>query len=109
MGVRRGYDGVNMGDTGWGRWMRAQRTVEIGFGSRHYEREHANSCFRNFYVSAHGSFSTFEMCFHVNSHLLSLQPHKCQNQAPNAHVLNHRISYFELRGGSDDLLTVSFK
>jgi hypothetical protein len=70
------------GDTGWGRWMRAQRTVEIGFGSRHYEREHANSCFRNFYVSAHGSFSTFKMCFHVNSHLLSLQPHKCQNQGP---------------------------
>ena len=47
MGVRWG----EYGDTGWGRWMRAQRTVEIGFGSRHYERGYANSCFRNFYVS----------------------------------------------------------
>jgi hypothetical protein len=34
--------------------MRAQRTVEIGFGSMHYEREHANSRFRNFYVQSPG-------------------------------------------------------
>ena len=50
MGVRWG----EYGDIGWGRWMRAQRTLEISFGSMHYEREHANSRFRNFYVQSPG-------------------------------------------------------
>jgi len=53
--------------------------------------------------------SIITVCFRFVSHLHALWPPNAETNPPNSYALNRRISYFSLRGGSDILLTVSFK